>query len=65
MKCLKVSLKYVVSANNAIEEHVVLDNNLHQTASNYWILTSDIEDKIKYYFDLYKIKFIIEEVETY
>ena len=65
MKCLKVSLKYVVSANNAIEEHEVLDNNLHQTSSNYWILTGDIEDKIKYYFDLYKIKFVIEEVETY
>ena len=66
MKALKVKFKYVVSATNIIEDHGILDNNLFQTASNYWLITGKedvIEKEINRYFGILGVNFEIEDVD--
>ena len=66
MKALKVKFKYVVSATNIISDHGILDNNLFQTASNYWLITGKedvIEKEINRYFGILGVNFEIEDVE--
>ena len=66
MKALKVKFKYVVSATNIIEDHGILDNNLFQTASNYWLITGKedvIEKEINRYFGIYGVQYEIEEIQ--
>lgn len=66
MKALKVSLKHIISANNIIEDNRILDNNLYQTASNYWIITGAdnlVIQEITHYFGAFKVPFVIEEIE--
>ena len=66
MKALKVKIKNVVSATNIISDHGILDNNLFQTASNYWLITGKedvIEKEINRYFGILGVNFEIEDVE--
>ena len=66
MKALKVKIKDVVSATNIIEDHGILDNNLFQTASNYWLITGKddvIEKEINRYFGIYGVQYEIEEIQ--
>ena len=66
MKALKVKFKDVVSATNIIEDHGILDNNLFQTASNYWLITGKedvIEKEINRYFGIYGVQYEIEEIQ--
>ena len=66
MKALKVKFKYVVLATNIIEDHGILDNNLFQTASNYWLITGKedvIEKEINRYFGIFGVKYEIEEIQ--
>ena len=66
MKALKVKFKYVVSATNIISDHGILDNNLFQTASNYWLITGKediVVQEITRYFGVYGVNFEIEEVD--
>ena len=66
MKALKVKIKNVVSATNIISDHGILDNNLFQTASNYWLITGKedvIEKEINRYFGIFGVNFEIEDVE--
>ena len=66
MKALKVKFKEVVSATNIISDHGILDNNLFQTASNYWLITGKedvIEKEINRYFGILGVNFEIEDVE--
>lgn len=66
MKALKVKFKDIVSATNIIEDHGILDNNLFQTASNYWLITGNenvIEKDINRYFGIYGVPYEIEEIQ--
>ena len=66
MKALKVKFKDVVSATNIIEDHGILDNNLFQTASNYWLITGKenvIEKEINRYFGIFGVQYEIEEIQ--
>ena len=66
MKALKVKFKYVVSATNIISDHGILDNNLFQTASNYWLITGNedvIEKEINRYFGIFGVQYEIEEIQ--
>ena len=66
MKALKVKIKNVVSATNIISDNGILDNNLFQTASNYWLITGKedvIEKEINRYFGIYGVQYEIEEIE--
>ena len=66
MKALKVKIKDIVSATNIIEDHGILDNNLFQTASNYWLITGKedvIEKEITRYFGILGVNFEIEDVD--
>ena len=66
MKALKVKIKDVVSATNIISDHGILDNNLFQTASNYWLITGNedvIEKEINRYFGIYGVPYEIEEIQ--
>ena len=66
MKALKVKLKDIVSATNIIEDHGILDNNLFQTASNYWLITGKedvIEKEINRYFGIFGVQYEIEEIQ--
>lgn len=66
MKALKVSLKHIISANNIIEDNRILDNNLYQTASNYWLITGKedvIEKEINRYFVIFGVQYEIEEIQ--
>ena len=66
MKALKVKFKNVVSATNIISDHGILDNNLFQTASNYWLITGKedvIEKEINRYFGIYGVQYEIEEIQ--
>ena len=66
MKALKVKIKDVVSATNIIEDHGILDNNLFQTASNYWLITGKedvIEKEINRYFGIYGVQYEIDEIQ--
>ena len=66
MKALKVSLKHIISANNIIEDNRILDNNLYQTASNYWLITGKedvIEKEINRYFGIFGVQYEIEEIQ--
>ncbi len=66
MKALKVKFKDIVSATNIIEDHGILDNNLFQTASNYWLITGKedvIEKEINRYFGIYGVQYEIEEIQ--
>ena len=66
MKALKVKFKDVVSATNIISDHGILDNNLFQTASNYWLITGKedvIEKEINRYFGIYGVPYEIEEIQ--
>ena len=66
MKALKVKIKDVVSATNIIEDHVILSDNLFQTASNYWLITGKedvIEKEINRYFGIYGVQYEIEEIQ--
>ena len=66
MKALKVKFKDIVSATNIIEDHGILDNNLFQTASNYWLITGKedvIEKEINRYFGIYGVPYEIEEIQ--
>ena len=66
MKALKVKFKDVVSATNIISDHGILDNNLFQTASNYWLITGKenvIEKEINRYFGIYGVQYEIEEIQ--
>ena len=66
MKALKVKFKDIVSATNIIEDHGILDNNLFQTASNYWLITGKedvIEKEINRYFGIYGVQNEIEEIQ--
>ena len=66
MKALKVKFKDIVSATNIISDHGILDNNLFQTASNYWLITGKddvIEKEINRYFGIYGVPYEIEEIQ--
>ena len=66
MKALKVKFKDTVSATNIISDHGILDNNLFQTASNYWLITGNedvIEKEINRYFGIYGVPYEIEEIQ--
>ena len=66
MKALKVKFKDVVSATNIISDHGILDNNLFQTASNYWLITGKedvIEKEINRYFVIFGVQYEIEEIQ--
>ena len=66
MKALKVKIKDVVSATNIISDHGILDNNLFQTASNYWLITGNedvIEQEINRYLGIYGVQYEIEEIQ--
>ena len=66
MKALKVKFKDIVSATNIIEDHGILDNNLFQTASNYWLITGKedvIEKEINRYFRIFGVPYEIEEIQ--
>lgn len=66
MKALKVKFKDIVSATNIISDHGILDNNLFQTASNYWLITGNenvIEKEINRYFGILGVNFEIEDVD--
>ena len=66
MKALKVKFKDVVSATNIISDHGILDNNLFQTASNYWLITDKedvIEKELNRYFGIYGVPYEIEEIQ--
>ncbi|MBP7212526.1 hypothetical protein KBA27_06795 [bacterium] len=66
MKALKVKFKDVVSATNIISDHGILDNNLFQTASNYWLITGKenvIEKEINRYFGIFGVQYEIEEIQ--
>ena len=66
MKALKVKFKDIVSATNIIEDHGILDNNLFQTACNYWLITGKedvIEKEINRYFGIYGVPYEIEEIQ--
>ena len=66
MKALKVKIKDVVSATNIIEDHVILSDNLFQTASNYWLITGKedvIEKEINRYFGIFGVQYEIEEIQ--
>ena len=66
MKALKVKIKDVVSATNIISDHGILDNNLFQTASNYWLITGKedvIEKEINRYFVIFGVQYEIEEIQ--
>ena len=66
MKALKVKFKDIVSATNIISDHGILDNNLFQTASNYWLITGKedvIEKEINRYFRIFGVPYEIEEIE--
>ena len=66
MKALKVKIKDVVSATNIISDHRILDNNLFQTASNYWLITGKedvIEKEINRYFGIFGVQYEIEEIQ--
>ena len=66
MKALKVKIKDIVSATNIIEDHVILSDNLFQTASNYWLITGK-EDiavtEITRYFGILGVNFEIDDVD--
>ena len=60
MKALKVKFKDIVS------DHGILDNNLFQTASNYWLITGKedvIEKEINRYFGIFGVQYEIEEIQ--
>ncbi len=66
MKALKVKFKDIVSATNIISDHGILDNNLFQTASNYWLITGKedvIEKEINRYFVIFGVQYEIEEIQ--
>ena len=66
MKALKIKIKDVVSATNIIEDHVILSDNLFQTASNYWFITGRddiVVTEITRYFGILGVNFEIEDVE--
>ena len=66
MKALKVKFKDIVSATNIISYHGILDNNLFQTASNYWLITGKedvIEKEINRYFGIFGVQYEIEEIQ--
>ena len=66
MKALKVKIKDVVSATNIIEDHVILSDNLFQTASNYWLITGKddiVATEITRYFGILGVNFDIEYVD--
>ena len=66
MKALKVKFKYVISATNIISDQGILDNNLFQTASNYWLITGKedvIEKEINRYFGIFGVQYEIEEIQ--
>ena len=66
MKALKVKLKDIVSATNIISDHGILDNNLFQTTSNYWLITGNedvIEKEINRYFGIFGVQYEIEEIQ--
>ena len=66
MKALKVKFKDIVSATNIISDHGILDNNLFQTASNYWLITGKediVVTEITRYFGILGVNFDIEDVE--
>ena len=66
MKALKVKIKDAVSATNIISDHGILDNNLFQTASNYWLITGKedvIEKELNRYFRIFGVPYEIEEIE--
>ena len=66
MKALKVKFKDIVSATNIISDNGILDNNLFQTASNYWLITGKedvIEKEINRYFGIYGVQYEIEEIQ--
>ena len=66
MKALKVKIKDVVSATNIISDNGILDNNLFQTASNYWLITGKedvIEKEINRYFRIFGVPYEIEEIQ--
>ena len=66
MKALKVKFKDIVSATNIISDHGILDNNLFQTASNYWLITGKedvIEKEINRYFGIFGVQYEIEEIQ--
>ena len=66
MKALKVKIKDIVSATNIISDHGILDNNLFQTASNYWLITGNedvIEKEINRYFRIFGVPYEIEEIQ--
>ena len=66
MKALKVKFKDIVSATNIISDQGILDNNLFQTASNYWLITGKedvIEKEINRYFGIYGVQYEIEEIQ--
>ena len=66
MKALKVKIKDVVSATNIIEDHVILSDNLFQTASNYWLITGKedvIEKEINRYFGIFGVQYEIEGIQ--
>ena len=68
MKALKVKFKDMVSATNIISDHGILDNNLFQTASNYWLITGKedvIEKEINRYFGIFGVPYEIEEIQDY
>ena len=66
MKAFKVKIKDVVSATNIIEDHVILSDNLFQTASNYWLITGRddiVVTEITRYFGILGVNFEIDDVE--
>ena len=66
MKALKVKFKDIVSVTNIISDHGILDNNLFQTASNYWLITGKenvIEKEINRYFGIFGVQYEIEEIQ--
>ena len=66
MKALKVKFKDIVSATNIISDYGILDNNLFQTASNYWLITGNevvIEKEINRYFVIFSVSYDIEEIQ--
>ena len=66
MKALKVKFKDIVSTTNIISDHGILDNNLFQTASNYWLITGKedvIEKEINRYFGIFGVQYEIEEIQ--
>lgn len=66
MKALKVKFKDIVSATNIISDNGILDNNLFQTTSNYWLITGKedvIEKEINRYFGIYGVQYEIEEIQ--